>query len=123
MYYKLRKKYVEQKLIQILSFYNYCAKNPKTHDIIIIDFQIYQRVKYSNIKCIVINFVFRGYSTKKLQNNVQCEIFQTLFEEAKDSYDNNIVHELRNETYADMERNISQISAWISQWIKDNVCR
>ncbi|XP_025409327.1 adenylate kinase isoenzyme 6 [Sipha flava] len=63
----------------------------------------------------------RGYSTKKLQNNVQCEIFQTLFEEAMESYDNNIVHELRNETFADMERNISQISTWVNQWIEDNV--
>lgn len=66
-------------------------------------------------------FNFRGYSTKKLQNNVECEIFQTLLEEAMESYDNNIVHELRNETYADMERNITHIGAWVNQWIKDNV--
>jgi len=98
-------------------------RNQKLTTLLLLNFQIYQYVKYSNIKCIAIIFVFRGYSTKKLQNNVQCEIFQTLFEEAKESYDNNIVHELRNETYADMERNISQISAWISQWINDNVCR
>lgn len=38
-----------------------------------------------------------------------------------ESYDNNIVHELRNETYSDMERNITQIGAWVNQWIKDNV--
>lgn len=38
-----------------------------------------------------------------------------------ESYDSNIVHELRNETFADMERNITHISAWVSQWIKDNV--
>ncbi|KAE9528162.1 hypothetical protein AGLY_012584 [Aphis glycines] len=63
----------------------------------------------------------RGYSTKKLQKNIECEIFQTLLEEAMESYDNNIVNELRNETFADMERNISQISAWVNQWIKDNV--
>jgi len=66
-------------------------------------------------------FDFRGYSSKKLQNNIECEIFQTLLEEAMESYDNNIVNELRNETYADMERNITQISAWVNQWIKDNV--
>lgn len=38
-----------------------------------------------------------------------------------ESYDTNVVHELRNETYADMERNITQISTWVNQWIKDNV--
>lgn len=38
-----------------------------------------------------------------------------------ESYDNNIVNELHNETFADMERNISQISSWVNQWIKDNV--
>lgn len=66
-------------------------------------------------------FSRRGYSAKKLQNNIQCEIFQTLFEEAMESYDNNIVHELRNETFADMDRNISQIIDWSNQWIKDNI--
>lgn len=66
-------------------------------------------------------FNSRGYSTKKLQNNIECEIFQTLLEEAMESYDNNIVNELHNETFADMERNISQISSWVNQWIKDNV--
>lgn len=81
------------------------------------------------IKCTtIVLFIFcllssRGYSTKKLQNNVECEIFQTLYEEAMESYDKNIVHELRNETYADMERNIAQISTWVNQWIKDNVCK
>lgn len=69
----------------------------------------------------LIFFFSRGYSTKKLQSNVQCEIFQTLFEEAMESYDNNIVHELRNETFADMERNITHISTWITKWIEDNV--
>lgn len=38
-----------------------------------------------------------------------------------ESYENNIVHELRNETFADMDRNIAQISAWVNQWMKDNV--
>lgn len=38
-----------------------------------------------------------------------------------ESYDNNIVYELRNETFADMERNITQISTWVNQWIEDHV--
>jgi len=63
----------------------------------------------------------RGYSTRKIQNNIECEIFQTLFEEAKESYDNNIVHELHNETFADMDSIINLISTWVNQWIEDNV--
>lgn len=68
-------------------------------------------------------FFSRGYSTKKLKSNVECEIFQTIYEEAMESYNHSIVHELRSETFADMERNISQISAWVNQWIKDNVSK
>lgn len=40
-----------------------------------------------------------------------------------ESYEHDIVHELRNETFADMERNIGQISIWVNQWIKNNVSK
>ncbi|OBS66694.1 hypothetical protein A6R68_04759, partial [Neotoma lepida] len=35
-----------------------------------------------------------GYSEKKLQDNIQCEIFQVLYEEARASYREEIVHQL-----------------------------
>ncbi|KAH7863072.1 hypothetical protein Vadar_012961 [Vaccinium darrowii] len=40
----------------------------------------------------------RGYSGVKLTNNIQCEIFQVLLEEAKDSYPEDIVVALRSDT-------------------------
>ncbi|KAK3735370.1 hypothetical protein QZH41_008701 [Actinostola sp. cb2023] len=46
----------------------------------------------------------RGYTDKKLTNNIECEIFQTILEEAKESYQRNIVHELSSNTPEDLER-------------------
>ena len=60
----------------------------------------------------------RDYSEKKIQENVQCEIFQTLLEEAKEAYNKDIVHELVSNNVEDMERNLEQILHWISIWNK-----
>ncbi|NXP93445.1 KAD6 kinase, partial [Passerina amoena] len=62
----------------------------------------------------------RGYTGKKLQDNIQCEIFQTLYEEAMLSYKKEIVHQLPSNTPEDLERNLDQIMQWIEQWMKDN---
>ncbi|KAK3923702.1 Adenylate kinase isoenzyme 6 [Frankliniella fusca] len=61
-----------------------------------------------------------GYSGKKLTDNVECEIFQTLLDEAKSSYDEEIVHELQSSTLAEASSNLERIVSWIDQWIKDN---
>lgn len=58
----------------------------------------------------------RGYAGKKLMDNVQCEIFQTILEEARESYDLSIVHELRSDYPEDLERNIEIIGKFISDW-------
>ncbi|XP_053156652.1 adenylate kinase isoenzyme 6 isoform X3 [Hemicordylus capensis] len=62
----------------------------------------------------------RGYRGKKLQDNIQCEIFQTIYEEAMSSYKEEIVHQLASNTPEDMEQNLEQIIQWIEQWMKDN---
>uniref|UniRef100_A0A8D2N5G0 Adenylate kinase 6 n=1 Tax=Zonotrichia albicollis TaxID=44394 RepID=A0A8D2N5G0_ZONAL len=62
----------------------------------------------------------RGYTGKKLQDNIQCEIFQTLYEEAVLSYKKEIVHQLPSNTPEDLERNLDLIMQWIEQWMKDN---
>lgn len=64
--------------------------------------------------------LLRGYKGKKLQDNIQCEIFQTIYEEAMSSYREEIVHQLPSNTPEDMERNLDQILQWVEQWIKDN---
>ncbi|KAG8598464.1 hypothetical protein GDO81_002621 [Engystomops pustulosus] len=62
----------------------------------------------------------RGYKQKKIQENVQCEIFQTIYEEAMESYRQDMVHQLPSNTPTDLEQNLEQITQWIEQWIKDN---
>ncbi|KAL1432807.1 hypothetical protein MTO96_013009 [Rhipicephalus appendiculatus] len=58
----------------------------------------------------------RGYAGKKLEENLQCEIFQTILDEAREAYDNGIVFELPSNTPEDMEDNLDRICSWIEQW-------
>ena len=62
----------------------------------------------------------RGYSGKKLQDNIECEIFQTVLDEAKESYSEEIVHELPSNNEKDLTQNVDRILSWISQWLIDN---
>ena len=62
----------------------------------------------------------RGYSEKKRSENMECEIMQIVLEEARESYDPAIVHELPSNTPEDMESNISRIEQWLSAWTRDN---
>ncbi len=65
-------------------------------------------------------YIFRGYSGKKLEENIQCEIFQTILEEARESYKDEVVHELPSNTPEHMENNLDRIAQWIEQWKTDN---
>ena len=47
---------------------------------------------------------------------MQCEIFQTILEEAKESYKHEIVNELSSNTPDDMEDNLTRILQWVQQW-------
>jgi adenylate kinase len=60
----------------------------------------------------------RNYSQRKIQENVQCEIFQTILDEAKDSYNSEIVYELNSNTPDDLQDNLNRIQLWIDQWTK-----
>merc|ERR1711976_406174 len=55
----------------------------------------------------------RNYSQHKIQQNVEAEIFQTILDEAKDSYKPEIVQEVNNATVEDMEENIEKIIEWV----------
>lgn len=61
----------------------------------------------------------RGYTGKKLSDNIQCEIFQTILEEARESYNTEIVFELQSDNDDDMGSNIERVITWIEQWKKD----
>lgn len=64
--------------------------------------------------------VTRGYTGKKLNDNVQCEIFQTVLEEAKSSYKEEIVHELNSRTPDELQDNANRICVWLQQWFQEN---
>ncbi|EEQ90213.1 hypothetical protein RJZ56_005508 [Blastomyces dermatitidis] len=58
----------------------------------------------------------RGYSERKLQENLDVEIFDVLLQEAQESYDEEIVVELTSENDGDIEKNCERIEAWIESW-------
>ena len=60
----------------------------------------------------------RGYSEKKITKNVECEIFQTIVEEARDSYAEDVVKVCSSNAIEDMEANEAAITEWIDQWGK-----
>lgn len=60
----------------------------------------------------------RGYSTKKLQENVQCEIMHVIAEEARESYRTDIVHALQSDTVEQMESNVENLSEWVTSQLK-----
>ncbi|KAJ8736079.1 hypothetical protein PYW08_006735 [Mythimna loreyi] len=63
----------------------------------------------------------RGYTGKKLEDNVQCEIFETLLEEAQSSYKPEIVVELQNDTEDQLQKNVEAIAEWIERWKEENI--
>ncbi|XP_055912325.1 adenylate kinase isoenzyme 6 homolog [Eupeodes corollae] len=58
----------------------------------------------------------RGYNEKKLKSNLECEIFKLIEEEAKASYSEDIVFELKGDTAQDAENSIKTIRNWYSAW-------
>jgi hypothetical protein len=58
----------------------------------------------------------RGYSKKKIQENIESEIFQVVLDEAKDSYNEHIVLELQSNSVEDMENNLEKIKHFVENW-------
>lgn len=61
----------------------------------------------------------RGYEGKKLEENIQAEIFQTILDEARESYREELVVELPSHTESDLESNMTRVKQWIEQWTQD----
>lgn len=58
----------------------------------------------------------RGYNQTKVKENIECEIFQMVLNEAKESYDEDIVFELSGETEADFAESIRQIKEFLQNF-------
>jgi adenylate kinase len=57
-----------------------------------------------------------GYMGRKLQNNMECEIFQVLLEDAHEFYNVDIVQALLSNTIKDMSNNVEILSGLIRAW-------
>lgn len=62
----------------------------------------------------------RGYSEKKLSDNMEAEIMQVILDEARESYREEIVVELSSNDAESMDANVGRICAWIEQWRADH---
>ncbi|RKO91722.1 AAA domain-containing protein, partial [Blyttiomyces helicus] len=58
----------------------------------------------------------RGYSAKKIDENIEAEIMQVVLEEARESYRAEIVVELTSESVAEMEQNVQHIEEWVDRF-------
>ena len=61
----------------------------------------------------------RGYAQNKITENVECEIMQVVLEEARESYAEEIVHELPSNTVEDMESAVARVRQWLDAWKQD----
>lgn len=59
--------------------------------------------------------LYRGYDENKIRQNVECEIFQEILNEARDSYKEDIIIELQNNIPNDIETNVSHVKEWIEK--------
>ncbi|KAM0804578.1 hemoglobin and proliferation-regulated protein HBR1 [Usnea florida] len=62
----------------------------------------------------------RKYPERKLQENLDSEIMEVLLEEARESYDEEIVVELQSNEVDDVEGNVARIETWIKNWKQNN---
>ncbi|XP_059152973.1 adenylate kinase isoenzyme 6-like [Physella acuta] len=58
----------------------------------------------------------RGYNEKKIEGNISSEIFQVILDAAKDSYPEEIVHELPSDNADQLESNLDKILEWLALW-------
>ncbi|KAJ8597015.1 P-loop containing nucleoside triphosphate hydrolase protein [Rhizopogon salebrosus TDB-379] len=61
----------------------------------------------------------RNYPLKKIQENNEAEIMEVVLQEARDSYPQQIVAQLKSESSQDLESNVAEIVSWIKEWQKD----
>ncbi|KAF5390321.1 hypothetical protein D9757_002795 [Collybiopsis confluens] len=61
----------------------------------------------------------RSYPLKKIQENNEAEIMQVVLEEARSSYPEEMVVELKSESTEDLEANVTRIVDWIKSWRKE----
>ena len=56
----------------------------------------------------------RGYAERKVRENVECEIMQVVADEARESYEPDIVQFLESNTTEQMEDNVERLVTWLT---------
>ncbi|MCJ1471253.1 factor activating pos9 [Pseudocyphellaria aurata] len=63
----------------------------------------------------------RQYPEQKLQENLDSEIMQVVLEEARESFDEDIIVELQSNDVEDITSNVDRIKIWMENWTRDHV--
>lgn len=58
----------------------------------------------------------RGYADKKITENIDCEILETMADEVKESYKEEIILEMRNDVPENVEPNLQMIINSLQNW-------
>jgi adenylate kinase len=58
----------------------------------------------------------RGYSQKKITENIECEIMQVVYDEAASAYKREIVLALPSNIIEDFQNNLARLKEWVAQW-------
>lgn len=61
-------------------------------------------------------FCFRGYPEAKISNNLECEIFQTILDEAQEAFPEEKVMELPSDRSDEQTANLHKLLTWIAEW-------
>ncbi len=97
----------------IVADYHSCELFPERWFDLVICLRVDTHVLYDRL-------VSRGYNEVKRNENMEAEIMRVVIDEAKQSYAEEIVQELSNNTLEEMDQNVGRIEAWYHQWIEDN---
>ncbi|KAL7413357.1 AAA domain-containing protein [Mrakia frigida] len=60
----------------------------------------------------------RKYPLKKIQENNEAEIMETVLSEAQESYSPSIVLELPSTEHSDMEAALDKVKEWVETWVE-----
>ncbi|TGO60111.1 hypothetical protein BCON_0038g00260 [Botryotinia convoluta] len=90
-----------------------CELFPKSWIDLVVVLRVDSTLLYDRLKA-------RNYPEAKLQENLDAEIMEVLLDEARESYDEEIVVELRSDTSDEVESNVERVEAWVKQWKKDH---
>lgn len=61
----------------------------------------------------------RHYPERKLQENLDSEIMEVLLDEARGSYDEEIIIELQSNDAEDIKSNVERAEQWLVNWERD----